>query len=148
MTCVPLALVIVPDQSPKPLAIAPTVTGALLITEGSSTDATITVAVPVVPPAVNKPELEIVPSPATLHVTAELKFPVPAAVALNCSVCPETTFADAGVMVTEVTDVGAGGVDEVGPPPQPTTDTTPSKTNHRIAIFLLEDLESRLTVRL
>ena len=92
-----------------------------------------------VPPAVNNPELEIVPSPATLQVTAWLTLPEPTTVALNCFVCPEMTEAVVGVMVMELTDEGVGvgvGPEDVPALPHPAKNKTETSVNHFMDVFL------------
>ena len=72
------------------------------------------------------PALRVLPvGAARVHVTPELKLPVPATVAVNCWLEPRVTVAGLGVMETEVMDgpVGVGVGDGVGvaPPPQDAT---------------------------
>jgi hypothetical protein len=60
----------------------------------------VTVTAPVEFGAVNNPLPLIVP-PLAVHVTAELKFPVPWAVALHCDVAPRDTVDGVQITATE-----------------------------------------------
>ena len=90
--------------------VAVTVTDVIVVTEG----------------AVNKPAEEIVPALA-LHVTPELKLPVPLTVAEHWLVPPDATVVGEQLTVTEVT-VDPPPLDE--PPPQAAITTMlPSTSN-------------------
>src|SRR5258708_32255295 len=135
LVAVPPAGVTDPYQSPKSACVALTVIAALLITVGVCTEATWTVAEPLAVSAVNKPLLLTVPFPATLHVTAVLKFPVPDTVAVNCCCCPAATLADDGAMLMDVACgcCGRGGA-TADPPPPPPTPRPRTRNNHPLAL--------------
>jgi hypothetical protein len=69
----------------------------------SATDLAVTLKLPVVEPAVNKPAVEIVP-PVAVHVTEV--FALPVTVAVNWRVCPGCSVALVGEIVTETTGTG------------------------------------------
>lgn len=85
--------------------------------EGSATLVAVTVNVPGVVSAVNKPEAEILP-PVAVHVTPVLALPV--TLAVNCCVDPEATVVVAGEMeMVTVVAPGFSGVVAAVTPPQP-----------------------------
>jgi hypothetical protein len=102
----------------------------------SCVDMAVTVTVPTVEGAVNRPEELIVPALA-LQVTPELYVPVPVTVAVHCEVCAVCTEAE--LQETE-TEVMVGGVVRVViPPPLPpqltktATDTMMVSPRQRLA---------------
>ncbi len=104
--------------------------GALRVTDACADFAVlavlvaVTVKAPAVAPALNRPEVEIVP-PVADQVTAV--FDAPVTVAENCCALPVWTFAEVGLTVTETAAVSGGvlGID-AGPaePVQPATAKT------------------------
>ncbi len=78
-------------------------TEALALFVVSAAEVAVTEKLPVLEPAVNRPDVEIVP-PVAVHVTAV--FDEPVTVAVNCCVCPACNVALVGDIATLTTGAG------------------------------------------